>query len=147
MVPRMRTRRSALIAVVAAAAAAVPALAAGVDGTYRGQARSLESDFRYGKVLVRVKNGRVKYLKIEAVTTTGCGGFMDVVFAPADPDTKIIGGSARIRNGRFTVKYRPDRTVEDQDTYIDARFRSGRVTGKFQSMRLCNNEGRFTARR
>lgn len=139
-------RRIAL-ALTTLAVLAVPAVAAGPDGTYRGQAKSLESDFRYGKVTVKVRSGRVTHLKIEAVTTTGCGGFMDVVFAPRDPETQIIGGSARIKNGRFTVKYRPVRDIEDQDTFIDARFKAGKVTGKFESMSLCQNAGRFTAKR
>ena len=139
--------RSILVAAGVAAATSVPALAAGFDGTYRGQARSLESDFRYGKVTVKVKNNRVNHLEIEGVTTTGCGGFMDVVFAPDDPETQIIGGSRKIVNGRFKVRYRPVRSIEDQDTTITARFVGGRVTGTFASKDLCVNAGRFTAKR
>ena len=135
------------LAVLILAGLAVPAVAAGPDGTYRGQAKSLESDFRYGKVLVKVRNAKVTSLKIESVTTTGCGGFMTVVFAPNDPETQIIGGSARIKNGRFTVKYRPVRDIEDQDTFITARFKGGTVTGRFESGSLCQNAGRFTAKR
>lgn len=139
--------RSMLCVLITAAVVAVPAQAASPNGTYRGKATNLDRDFNYGKVTVRVKNSRVRFLKIEAVTTTGCGGFMDVVFAPDDPETKIIGGSARIKNGRFTVKYRPVGSVESQDTFITARFKAGRVTGRFESMSLCSNAGRFTAKR
>ena len=142
----MRLRSILLVAGVAAATS-VPALAAGFDGTYRGQAKSLESDFRYGKVTVKVTNNRVKYLEIEGVTTTGCGGFMDVIFAPADPETQIIGGSAKIVDGRFKVRYRPVRSIEDQATTISARFVGGRVTGTFSSKDLCVNAGRFSAKR
>lgn len=139
--------RSAALAVLACTTVAVPALAAGFDGTYKGQAKSLESDFRYGKVTVRVRDNKVRKLVIEGVTTTGCGGFMDVVFAPGDPDTKILAGSARIRNGRFSVRYRPVADIEDQETRITATFKGSRVTGKFESGDLCVNAGRFTARR
>jgi hypothetical protein len=140
--------RSIVLALLAVAVCAVPALAAGFNGTYKGQAKSLESDFRYGKVTVRVKNNKLTFLKIEAVTTTGCGGFMDVVFAPSDPETQIIGGSAKIKpGGKFTVKYRPVKDIEDQDTFINATFKGGKVTGKFESMSLCSNAGRFTAKR
>lgn len=140
--------RSTLFLLVLAAAVAVPAQAAGVNGTYRGQAKSLESDFRYGKVLARVKSNNVRYLEIEAVTTTGCGGFMDVVFAPSDPETKIVGGSTRIKaDGRFFVKYRPVESIDDQTTTIRARFRAGKVTGTFKSGSLCVNAGRFTAKK
>lgn len=137
-----------VLAVVVAAAAAVPALAAtGHNGTYRGKATSMDTTFKYGKVLVRVKSGRVTHLKIEAVTTTGCGGFMDVVFAPGTPDMKIVGGSARIKNGKFTVRYLPYDEVEEQSTFITATFRSGKVTGRFESLGHCSNKGRFTAKR
>jgi major membrane immunogen (membrane-anchored lipoprotein) len=137
--------RSLLVVVVAAAAAAVPAFAARPNGTYRGKATNLDRDFHYGKVTVRVKNNKVRFLKIEAVTTTGCGGFMDVVFAPGDPATKIIGGSTTIKNGRFSVRYLPYDEVEDQSTSITAKFSGGRVTGTFASGSICGNAGRFTA--
>jgi major membrane immunogen (membrane-anchored lipoprotein) len=139
--------RSTLFVLVVAAAVAVPAHAAGPNGNYRGKATSLDRDFNYGKVTVRVKNNKVRFLKIEAVTTTGCGGFMDVVFAPDDPATKIIGGSATIKNGRFSVKYLPYDEVEDQSTSITARFSGGKVTGTFESGSICGNAGRFTAKK
>lgn len=139
-------RRIALLAACALAAATTPALA-GFDGTYRGKATNLKGDFKYGKVIFKVKNNRVTYAEIEGVTTDGCGGYMDLVFAPKDPETQIIGGSAAIKGGKFTVKYRPVRDIEDQDTFINATFKGGKVTGKFQSLGLCQNEGRFTAKR
>lgn len=146
MVRRMRLR-PVFLALLAVAVAAVPALA-GWAGTYKGRATSVQGDFEYGKVTVKAGAGKVKNIKIEGVTTTGyCGGYMTLVFAPGDPSTQIIGGSAKIKNGRMTVKYRPDRTVEDQDTFIDARFKGGKVTGRFQSLGLCQNEGKFRATR
>ena len=134
------------LALVAAAALAAPA-AAGPSVTYKGQARSTDSDFRYGKVRIVVRDRRVTRIVIESVTTTGCGGFMNVVFAPSDRDLQIVSGSVRVRNGRFAVKYRPTKDVEDQTTEIRARITSRSATGTFESGDLCVNAGRFTARR
>ena len=139
-------RIAIVLALVATAALAAPANA-GPTVTYRGQARSLESDFRYGKVRITVRDNRVRRIVIESVTTTGCGGFMNVVFAPSDPDLEIVSGSTRIRGGRFSVKYRPTKDVEDQTTQIRARITRRSATGTFKSGDLCENAGRFTARR
>jgi hypothetical protein len=137
-------RLTAALAVVTALGLAAPAVA-GRSVTYKGQARSMNSDFRYGKVRIVVRDARVRRITIESVTTTGCGGFMTLVFAPSS--AKIVSGSTRIRGGRFSVKYRPEPSVEDQATTIKARFRGRSVTGTFASGDLCVNRGRFTARR
>ena len=139
-------RIAIVLALLSAGALAAPA-AAGPSVTYKGQARSLKSDFRYGKVRVTVRDKKVTRILIESVTTTGCGGFMSVVFAPSDPDLQIVSGSARIRNGRLAVKYRPTKDVEDQTTEIRARITSRSATGTFESGDLCENAGRFTAKR
>lgn len=132
---------------VAILALAVPA-SAGTAGTYRGQATSLDPTFKYGKVTMKVANGRVRLLKILAVTTTGCGNFMDVVFAPTDTkNIRIVKGSAKLVNGRLSVTYRPDKTVEDQTTTMHARIRGSKVTGTFKSGVICENAGRFTAKK
>ena len=125
---------------------AAPATA-GTAGTYKGKATSMDRDFNYGKVTMKVRADKVTSLVIEAVTTDGCGGFMDVVFAPKDPETQIVEGSARIKNGRLSVTYRPVRSIEDQVTTIKARFSGSKVTGTFESGTLCNNGGRFTAKK
>jgi hypothetical protein len=96
---------------------------------------------------MKVRAGKVTSLVIKAVTTTGCGGFMDVVFAPRDPETGIVAGSARLRDGRLSVTYRPVKSIERQSTTIRARIAGSRVTGTFESGELCGNAGRFTARR
>ena len=133
----------ALLAVLVSLAVPATVLAA----TYKGKATSMDRSFKYGKVTMVVRAGKVRKLTIESVTTTGCGGFMTVVFAPRDPETQITKGSARIRNGRLSVTYRPVKSIEDQTTTINARISGGRVTGTFKSGDLCVNEGRFTARR
>ncbi len=140
-------RRPIVLALLALLAVPTTVGAAGPAGTYKGRATSMDRDFKYGKVTMKVRGSKVTNLKIESVTTTGCGGFMNVIFAPNDPETQIVEGSARIRNGRLKVKYRPVRDVEDQATTIDARVSGGKVTGTFRSGDLCVNAGRFTARR
>ncbi len=121
--------------------------AASSAGTYRGKATGLDGKFRYGKVTMKVRGTRVSSLKIEAVTTTGCGGFMTLVFAPSDSETQIVKGSATLRDGRLSVTYRPVKSIEDQTTTITARVRGGKVSGTFRSRGLCSNDGRFTAKR
>ena len=142
-------RRSlALLTLLAGLALALAAPAvAGTAGTYKGKATSMDRDFKYGGVKMKVRGGKVTSLVIKAVTTTGCGGFMDVVFAPKDPETQIVEGSAKLSGGRLAVTYRPVADVEDQTTEIRARVRGSRVTGTFSSGSLCGNEGRFTAKR
>lgn len=141
-------RPLALLAVLTAGALAVPATAAGPNGLYTGRAKSLDSTFSYGKVTIRVRDGRVRNLKIETVTSTGpCGGSYTVVFAPGDPETQVLAGSARVKNGRFFVRFRPVRSVEDQETTINATVSGGVFKGTFKSGPLCGNAGRFSARR
>lgn len=115
--------------------------------TYTGKATSTNTSFKYGPVKVVTKGSKVTKLTIESVTTTGCGGFLTLVFAPADADTQIVKGSAKIKGGKLSVTYRPDRTVEDQTTTITATFKGSSVRGTFSSGSLCVNEGRFTAKR
>jgi hypothetical protein len=133
----------ALVAVLVSLA--VPATVGAA--TYKGKATSTDRSFKYGKVTMKTRAGKVTKLTIESVTTTGCGGFMTVVFAPNDPETQITKGSARLRNGRLSVTYRPVKSIEDQTTTIKARVSGRKVTGTFKSGDLCVNEGRFTARR
>jgi hypothetical protein len=147
----MRSARlpSVLVMVAAVTSLAIPTAvgAATSAGNYRGKATSTDGRFNYGKVTMKVRGTRVTSLKIDAVTTTGCGGFMTLVFAPSDRATQITKGSATLRNGRLSVTYRPDKSVEDQTTTISARIRGGKVSGTFRSGALCGNEGRFTAKR
>lgn len=142
-----RTAFPAVIALAACLALPTTVGAASADGTYKGRATSTDPSFKYGKVTMKVRGGKVTRLKIESVTTTGCGGFMTLVFNPSYPSTEITKGSARLKNGRLSVTYRPEKTVEDQTTTIKARVSGGKVTGTFESGDLCVNEGRFTAKR
>jgi hypothetical protein len=140
-------RRLLPVLVLVACLAVPPAVGAITTSVYKGRATSTDRDFKYGRVTVKRRGAKVTHIKIESVTTTGCGGFMTLVFAPSDPETQITKGSARIRDGRLSVTYRPVRSIEDQTTTIRARFSGSKVTGTFKSGDLCVNEGRFTARR
>ena len=82
------------------------------------------------------------------MTTSGCGGFItSVVFADGYAGSKIIKGSNRIKNGRFSFTYQPTTDVEDQATVYKGKVSGSKVTGTFASGNLCVNEGRFTAKR
>jgi len=146
-VPRMRPALVPLT-LVAAIALAAPATA-GSTATYKGRATSTDKSFKYGKVTVRTKGSKVTNLKIESVTTNGCAGVsaITIVFAPGNRDQEIVGGSATIKKGKLTVSFRPDKTVEEQITSIRATFKGKSVTGQFESVGICTNAGRFTAKR
>lgn len=137
--------RMLLSTLVACALLAAPALAA--NRAYTGKATTLAGDFNFGKVTVKRAGDRIKRIEIEAVTTTGCGGFMTVVFAAGSEGSKIVRGSNRIRDGRFSFTYQPITDVEDQVTRYKGRISGSKVTGTFRSGDLCGNEGRFVARR
>lgn len=140
-------RRTVLpLALVIGGILVIPATA-GPAKSYTGKATSTDRSFRYGKVTVKTAGAKVTLVKIESVTTTGCGGFMTVVFAPKDKETQIVGGSATIKGGRLAVRYRPVRSIPDQTTELRARITASSVSGTFRSGGLCVNAGRFTAKR
>jgi hypothetical protein len=137
--------RTVLLTLATAALLAAPAYAA--TATYKGRATNMDGDFKYGAVTVKVANGRVKRIEIKSVTTTGCGGFMNVIYSAGYEGSKIIKGSNRIRDGRFNFTYQPTTDVEDQATVYKGRVSGSKVTGTFESGDLCGNAGRFTAKR
>ncbi len=146
----MPTRTALLpLALALAIALAAPAVA-GPTTTYKGKATSKDKTFRYGKVTMRVKDRRVTNLKIESVSTNGCAGVsaMNIVFTPSSKAQKIVGGSARLtKSGRLVVSFRPDKTVEEQVVSIRATVKKSSASGQFESVGICTNAGRFTARR
>lgn len=111
---------------------------------------SPDKTFKYGKVTMHVKDRRVRTLKIESVTTNGCAGVsaMAIVFAPSSQAQKIVGGSAKLsKSGRLIVSFRPDKTVEEQIVSIRATVKKASASGTFESVGICTNAGRFTAKR
>jgi hypothetical protein len=145
-------RRTSLImlAVLMMGAVVSPAVgdAAGSQ-TYKGKAKSLAGDFTYGPVTVKRKGSRVLRVKIEAVTATCPFGTTNrtIVFNPKDPAIQIVSGSARIKRGKMSVTFLPDKTVEDQKTTLKLTFKGSKVTGRFSETDICVDEGKFSAKR
>ena len=117
-------------------ALAVPALAmAAPAGSYKGQATAMDGKFKYGKVTFKVKGSTIRDLRIEGVTTSGCGGFKDVIV----PKLTITGN-------RFSGTYKPVPGVDDKIT-VKGSFSGSRATATFKEGPTCVNRGRFTAKR
>ena len=141
----MPIARMLAAALLCAALLATPAVAATL--TYKGKATSTDGTFKYGKVTVRIANGTVTKIEIQSVTTSGCGGFMTVVYSKGYPGSKITKGSPKVRSGKFNFTYMPTTDVEDQTTLFKGTVTKSRVTGTFKSGVLCGNAGKYTARR
>jgi hypothetical protein len=145
----LRKTTFAVLAVLATAAL-VPAIGeAARNLTYKGKAKSLVGDFEYGKVTVKRKGSRVKRVKIEAVTASCSFGTTNrtIVFNPKDRGIKILSGSSKIKRGRMSVRYRPDKTVENQTTKLKLKFKGRKVTGRFSETDVCVDKGKFSAKR
>lgn len=128
----------ALVCLVGSLAVASPAAAS----RWLGKATDRAGDFEYGKVTFTVSGSTMRNLVIEGVTTSGCGGYKSVIV----PKLKI-------RGSKFSGSYVP---VPGKNDII-------RVTGKIKGSRataifsegsidptkppLCENEGKFTAKR
>ena len=123
----------AALSLVALAGAAV-AHAAVRQGSWKGQATSIDRKSKYGKVTFKVKGSTIRNLKIESVTTSGCGGFKSVVV----PKLKIKGT-------RFTGTYKPVPGVDDIIS-VNGKISGGKASGTFSEGPLCGNGGRFSAR-
>jgi hypothetical protein len=100
-------------------------------------------------VTVKRKRSRVKRVKIEAVTATCPFGTTNrtIVFNPKDSGIKILSGSSKIKRGRMSVTYLPDKTVENQRTKLKLKFKGRKVSGRFSEGDTCNDKGKFSARR
>jgi len=102
---------------------------------YEGKATNSAGDFNYGKVTFTVSGTTMKDLKIEGVTTSGCGGYKNVIV----PKIKI-------RGTKFSAGYVPVPGLDDIVT-VSGTIRNGKVTGIFAEGPLCQNDGKFTARK
>ena len=102
---------------------------------YEGQATNSTGTFNYGKVTFTVSGTTMKDLKIEGVTTSGCGGYKNVIV----PKIKI-------RGTKFSAGYVPVPGLDDIVT-VSGTIRNGKVTGIFAEGPLCQNDGKFTARK
>ena len=142
-------RRTLLLLIAVTALIAVPATAATKTHTYKGQATSVDPDFKYGKVTIKRKGARVAYVEIKAVTAT-CSGqalLRTIVYRHGSKEMKVLSGGSAIRGGKMKVKYLPEKTVEDAETTIQMTFNGSKVKGKFKEEGLCSDEGLFKAKR
>lgn len=102
---------------------------------WEGRATNLKGDFKYGKVTFTVSGSRIKNLQIEAVTTSGCGGFKNVIVP-----------SVKIRKTRFSASYRPIPGIDDI-VRVSGTISNGKARGTFSEGPLCVNAGKFSAKR
>jgi hypothetical protein len=98
---------------------------------------------------IKRKSARVTRVKIEAVTATCPFGTTNrtILFNPRDSAIQVLSGSAKIKSGRMSVTYRPDKALEDQQTTLKIRFRGSRATGTFSETDICVDKGKFSAKR
>src|SRR5688500_2073817 len=83
---------------------ALPAGAATKTLTYKGQATSTDTSFKYGKVTIKRKGAKVDYIEIKAVSAS-CNGtslLRTIVYRSTNKDHKIIKGSNEIKGGKMT---------------------------------------------
>ena len=130
----MRRRLTVIALLCLLTVAVAVAEAAPQAGAWRGQATSMDTDFKYGKVSFRVVGNTIRNLKIEGVTVTGCGGYKDV-FVP----------KLTIKGTKFSGSYKP---VADVDDVIIVRgtITSRSAKGTFTEGPTCEGKGRFTAK-
>ena len=129
---------------VAATAGCLLLIAASPAGAakWTGKATNLAGDFNYGKVTFTTSGSTMKNLKIEGVTTSGCGGYKNVLV----PKLKIKGG-------KFSATYVPVPGLNDV-VRVQGSINGSKATGQFSEgpldiakPPLCQNKGKFTASR
>jgi len=62
-------------------------LGARADTSWKGTSTNMSGNFNYGPVTFKVRGSKILNFKIEGVTTSGCGGYKNVVV----PTIKIRG--------------------------------------------------------
>jgi len=123
-----------LLAVVLAALMAPGLASAAPSGPYKGQATAMDGSFKYGKVTFSVIGKTIRNLRIRGVTTSGCGGFKDVIVP-----------KLTIKGSRFSGTYKPVAGIDDKIT-VSGSFSGSSVKATFKEGPLCVNRGRFTAK-
>lgn len=127
-------RTSAVLALLIVALVAVPVALAAPAGSYKGQATGVDGTFKYGKVTFTVKGSTIRNLRVRGVTTSGCGGFKDVIVP-----------KLTIKGNRFSGTYKPVAGIDDKIT-VSGSFSGSSVKATFKEGPLCVNRGRFTAK-
>ena len=130
------------VAVAATTALVLAGASPAAAAKWTGKATNLAGDFNYGKVTFTTSGSTMKNLKIEGVTTSGCGGYKSVIV----PKLKIKGG-------RFSGNYVPVPGLNDvirvRGTISGSTARGQFSEGPLDIAKppLCQNKGKFTARR
>ncbi len=131
-----------------AAAAHGDAGAAAATRVYKGKATNLAGDFKYGKVLAKVKGSKLTQLKVEAVTSTCYSGTIlrTHVYNSSDKTMQVLEGSNRVKSGKLHLIFKPDPTVEDMIT-LDLKVGSRKVTGTSVEEGVCAGAAKLKAKR
>ena len=123
-------------AVLLLVAAMMIPLGASADSNWRGTSTNLTGNFNYGPVTFKVSGNKIVKFKIEGVTTSGCGGYKNVLV----PRITIK------KNKTFSVVYTPIPGIDDK-VRVKGKFNGNKVTGTFSEGPLCSNAGKFRATR
>lgn len=133
----------AVVATVAAIGLASPAQAmpasdvaprAGIkQGAWQGTSTNWDRTFNYGKVTFTVGRGVINEFRIEGVSVSGCGNYMNIYV----PQLTVKGRD-------ITGVYQPYPDIAVVIT-VAARFAGGKIRGTFTQGPDCRGSGRFTA--
>lgn len=139
---------SAALAVAQSAYASDDAQSAAATRVYKGKATSLAGDFKYGKVVAKVKGSKLTHLKVEAVTSACYSGTIlrTHVYNANDKTMKVLEGSNRVKSGKLHLIFQPDPTVEDMIT-LDLKVSSSKVTGTSTEEGVCAGAAKLKATR
>lgn len=110
-------------------------LDASADTTWRGTSTNMSGNFNYGRVSFKVSGKRIRNFIVEGVTTSGCGGYKNVVVPRIN-----------IKNGKFSAVYTPIPGINDK-IRVKGKFSGTKATGTFSEGPLCSNAGKFKATR
>ena len=132
-----------IVAMVAAMGLSAPAHAMPSDkvsprvlvkrGPWVGTSTNWDRNFDYGKVTFTVGAGVVRNFKVEGVSVSGCGNYMNIVV----PQLTLKGRD-------ITGTYQPYPDIAVVIT-VAARFAGGKIRGTFTQGPDCRGAGRFTA--
>ena len=95
-----------------------------------------KGNFNYGPVTFTVKGDEIVDFRISGVTTSGCGGFKDV----------IVPSGIKIKGTEFGGSHQPIEGVNDT-IIVTGTISGGSASGSFSEGPTCRNSGKFSASR
>jgi hypothetical protein len=102
---------------------------------WKGTSTNMSRNFNYGPVSFTLRGRTIKDFKVEGVTTSGCGGFKNVVVP-----------RIAVRGNRIRATYRPIPGIDDF-IRVNGTILGSRASGTFSEGPLCVNAGRWSARK